>query len=89
MKRLINKLKDVSNSVPRPNKRKIVTFSTAFLAVVSAVVLWFFAIDYDSPDYTKTFSNIKVEVTGLSELRQTMGYTLIEEPDLTLSLIHI
>lgn len=83
---MINKLKDVSKPVPRTNKRKLVTFFTALLAVISAIVLWFFAIDYDSPDYTKTFSNIKIEVTGLSELRQTMGYTLLEEPDLTVDV---
>ncbi len=71
---------------PHANKRKIVTFLTALLAVISAIVLWFFAIDYDSPDYTKTFSNIKVEVTGLAELRQSMGYTLLEEPDLTVDV---
>lgn len=75
-----------ANHTTHANKGKIISFLTALLAVIASIVLWFFAIDYDSPDYTKTFSNIKVEVTGLAELRQTMGYTLLEEPDLTVDV---
>lgn len=83
---MIKNNQNPAKQIPYANKGKIFTFLTALLAFISAIVLWFFAIDYDSPDYTKTFSNIKVEVTGLAELRQTMGYTLLEEPDLTVDV---
>ena len=83
---MIKNNQNPAKQIPHANKGKIFTFLTALLAFISAIVLWFFAIDYDSPDYTKTFSNIKVEVTGLAELRQSMGYTLLEEPDLTVDV---
>lgn len=70
----------------RTDKRKIGTFLTVLLAVISAIVLWFFAIDYDSPDYSKTFTNIAIGVTGEQELRQNLGYTLLDQPNLTVDV---
>lgn len=70
----------------RRNKNKIISFLTVLLAVVCAVVLWFFAIDYDSPDFSKTFTNIEIGVTGEAELRQNLGYTLLEQPNLTVDV---
>lgn len=70
----------------RKNKSKIVSFLTVLLAVVCSVVLWFFAIDYDSPDYSKTFTNIEIGVTGEDELRRNLGYTLLEQPNLTVDV---
>lgn len=70
----------------RKNKNKIVSLLTLILAVGCAVVLWFFAIDYDSPDFSKTFTNIEIGVTGEAELRQNLGYTLLEQPDLTVDV---
>lgn len=75
-----------NNTAHRTDKRKIVSFFTVLLAVISAIVLWFFAIDYDSPDYSKTFTNIAVGVTGETELRQNLGYTLLEQPNLTVDV---
>lgn len=70
----------------RADKNKIATFFTVLLAVISAIVLWFFAIDYDSPDYSKTFTNIPIGVTGEAELRQNLGYTLLDQPNLTVDV---
>lgn len=83
----------MSNNTNLPNKNerradkgKIATFFTVLLAVISAIVLWFFAIDYDSPDYSKTFTNIPISVTGENELRQNLGYTLLDQPNLTVDV---
>ena len=70
----------------RRNKNKIFSFLTVLLAVVCSVVLWFFAIDYDSPDFSKTFTNIQIGGTGEAELRQNLGYTLLEQPNLTVDV---
>ncbi len=70
----------------RTDKRKFATVLTVLLAVISAIVLWFFAIDYDSPDYSKTFTNIPIGVTGETELRQNLGYTLLDQPNLTVDV---
>ncbi len=70
----------------RKNKNKIVSFLTVLLAVGCAIVLWFFAIDYDSPDFSKTFTNIEIGVTGEAELRENLGYTLLEQPNLTVDV---
>ncbi len=70
----------------RRNKNKVFSFLTVLLAVVCSVVLWFFAIDYDSPDFSKTFTNIEIGVTGEAELRQNLGYTLLEQPNLTVDV---
>lgn len=70
----------------RADKNKIATVFTVLLAVISAIVLWFFAIDYDSPDYSKTFTNIPIGVTGEGELRQNLGYTLLDQPSLTVDV---
>ncbi len=68
------------------DKRRVTMLLTVIVAVVSAIVLWFYALDYDSPDFSKTFTNISITVTGEEELRTSLGYTLLEEPDLTVDV---
>lgn len=79
-------MKNNNNTPVTVRKRNLVTFFTFLLAFISAVVLWFFAIDYESPDYTKTFSKIPIVVNGEEELRQELGYTLLEEPEMTVDV---
>ncbi len=69
-----------------PDRQKLIAFGTMLLAIVCAVVLWFFAIDYDTPDYAKKFSKIPIDVIGEKELRETLGYTLMSQPELTVDV---
>ncbi len=53
-------------------------FALIICALLS-VVLWLYVMDYDSPDFEKKFSQVPVKVTGVSELSQNSGMTLLSD----------
>lgn len=61
-----------------PGKKRVYTFFVMLFAFVSALLLWFYVLGYDSPYYEKEF-DVPVTVEGVWELRETMGYTVISD----------
>ena len=47
-------------------------------AVVGALLLWIYAIGYDSTLFERTFTGVPVTLTGEAELASSAGYTLAE-----------
>lgn len=62
----------------KPGKKRIYTFLVMLVAFISALLLWFYVLGYDSPNYEKEF-DVPVMVEGVSELRETKGYTVISD----------
>lgn len=60
-------------------KRKIFTFS---IALFGALVLWMYAIGYDTEIDTKTYTGIMVEIDGVN----TNGYTVADGDSFSLSV---
>ena len=60
-------------------KRKIFTFS---IALFGALVLWMYAIGYDTEIDTKTYTGIVVEISGVN----TNGYTVADGDSFSLSV---
>ena len=60
-------------------KRKIFTFS---IALFGALVLWMYAIGYDTEIDTRTYTGIVVEINGVN----TNGYTVADGDSFALSV---
>ena len=50
---------------------------SASIALVLALILWFYAVDDDSIDYKKTFSSVNVEFIGTSQLSANSNLSVI------------
>ena len=70
--------KNASGNNPAGMKRgsKIATF---IVSLLGALVLWIYAIGYDSTLFESTFSGVEVEIQGEDILAQTKGFTLAEK----------
>ncbi len=69
-----------------PKKRKTATFLTVALAVVCSIAIWFYAIGYETLEYTKTFAQIPIDILGEDALREDLGYSLLEQPNVTVDV---
>lgn len=55
------------------------TFFVMLISLLCAVLLWFYVLGYDSPDFEKKFLQIPVSVIGNDELTEKTGYTVISD----------
>lgn len=62
----------------RPSKNRVYGFFVMLVAFASSLLLWFYVLGYDSPNYEKEFT-VLVEVQGVSELRAKKGFTVISD----------
>ena len=62
------------------------SFLALIFAFVSALLLWFYVLGYDSPNYQKEFT-VNVELQGESVLRETSGYTILSDPNISVKVV--
>ncbi len=58
---------------------RLYSFSVMIISLLGALLLWFYVLGYDSPDFEKKFSQIPVTVIGNDELTEKTGYTVISD----------
>lgn len=76
-----------SEIVPRKvNKNRLSKILYIAAAFICSVILWFYVIGYNSPDYQKVFTGINVDVVGKTELFDNKGYTVRVDGDYTIDV---
>lgn len=76
-----------SEIVPRKvNKNRLSKILYIAAAFICSIILWFYVIGYNSPDYQKVFTGINVEVVGRTELFDSKGYTVRVDGDYTIDV---
>ncbi len=71
------------------NKRKhfgLSDYVALGVALIGAVILWIYAIGFDSTVFTRTIDNVNVTVVGAEELAANNGFSLKQEMDFSISV---
>lgn len=71
------------------NKRKhfgLSDYVVFAIALLGAVLLWIYAIGFDSTVFTRTIGNVAVTVVGAEELAENNGFSLKEEVSFSISV---
>lgn len=63
----------------KPDRQRVITFIVMVLAFLMAVLLWFYVLGYDSPNFEKRFTGINVDVEGAAELKEKNGFSVLSE----------
>lgn len=74
------------NIEKKQKKKKNHSFPALIFAFVSALLLWFYVLGYDSPNYQKEFT-VTVAINGESVLRETKGYTILSDTDISVKAV--
>lgn len=68
------------------NKNRLSKILYIAAAFICSIILWFYVIGYNSPDYQKVFTGIKIDVVGRTELFNSKGYTVTMDGDYTIDV---
>ena len=69
----------------KTEKKNNHSFLALIFAFISALLLWFYVLGYDSPNYQKEFS-VAIDIQGESILRETQGYTILSDTDVSVKV---
>ena len=58
------------------DKQRVLTFSVMLGAFLLAILMWFYVLGYDSPNFEKRFAGIDVSVSGAAELKEKNGFAV-------------
>ena len=68
------------------DRQRILTFTVMLGAFVLAILLWFYVLGYDSPNFEKRFAGIDVSVSGAAELKEKNGFAVLSEFSFTVDV---
>lgn len=68
------------------DKQRVLTFSVMLGAFLLAILMWFYVLGYDSPNFEKRFAGIDVSVSGAAELKEKNGFAVLSEFSFTVDV---
>lgn len=65
----------------KSSRNRFYTLAVVCIALFCAVLLWLYVLGYESPNYEKKFSQIPIDIIGVTELNTKMQYTVVSDLD--------